>query len=301
MRSTIPSLVRRRWRQPRPEVRHAVSIGRALSRRSARDQRPLPLRHRSRRSMPPTRRPIPSASRFACRRWWSCCRARTPAASISRTSGRSTRGLTHQSRPALRRPRVAGRGTLESVLQRPHGPSDRQEQPPATRRLRLQPDAVVGRARRLRAVLREAMDRSVRELPAESASSPIRSSPTFRSAQIDPGPSNGHFPTDPFLVNGPTVNRALVDQVVPPGTLARNTAAVWLDTPDRVLPRQQQVSIGYERQLGRTVVVCGRLRAHGQQRHAAALQLQSGDQADHRAHRADHPRRLPRHRPATRA
>jgi hypothetical protein len=72
----------------------------------------------------------------------------------------------------------------------------------------------------------------------------------FPVSQIDPGPSNGQFPTNPFLVNGPTVNRALVDQAVPPGTLARNTAAVWLDTPDRVLPRQQQVSIGYERQLG---------------------------------------------------
>lgn len=72
----------------------------------------------------------------------------------------------------------------------------------------------------------------------------------FPVSQIDPGPSNGRLPTDPFLVNGPTVNRTLVNQAVPPGTLARNTAAVWLDTPDRVLPRQQQVSIGYERQLG---------------------------------------------------
>jgi hypothetical protein len=47
----------------------------------------------------------------------------------------------------------------------------------------------------------------------------------------------------------------LVDQRVPPGTLARNTGAVWLDTPDRILPRQQQASIGYERQVGRQLSV----------------------------------------------
>ena len=87
----------------------------------------------------------------------------------------------------------------------------------------------------------------------------------FPVSQIDPGPSNGQFPTNPFLVNGPTVNRALVDQAVPPGTLARNTgggvarhagsraaAAApgldWLRAPTRA-----------------TVVVRGRLRAHGQQ------------------------------------
>jgi hypothetical protein len=71
----------------------------------------------------------------------------------------------------------------------------------------------------------------------------------FPISQADPGPSNGRLPTDPFLVNGPVVNRDLVNQLVPPGTLARNTSAVWLDRPDRVLPRQQQVSIGYERQI----------------------------------------------------
>jgi hypothetical protein len=37
---------------------------------------------------------------------------------------------------------------------------------------------------------------------------------------------------------------------VPQGTLARNTGAVWLDTPARILPSQRQASIGYERQLG---------------------------------------------------
>ena len=70
-------------------------------------------------------------------------------------------------------------------------------------------------------------------------------------SQVDPGPSAGRFPTDPLLVNGPTLNRELLNQLVPPGTLARNTGTVWLDTPARILPHQHQASIGYERQLGR--------------------------------------------------
>jgi hypothetical protein len=70
-------------------------------------------------------------------------------------------------------------------------------------------------------------------------------------SQVDPGPAAGRFPTDPLLVNGPTLNRTLINQLVPPGTLARNTGTVWLDTPARILPYQHQASIGYERQLGR--------------------------------------------------
>jgi hypothetical protein len=72
----------------------------------------------------------------------------------------------------------------------------------------------------------------------------------FPINDVDPGPAAGRLPTDPLLVNGPTLNRALVDLLVPPGTTSRNTAAVWLDTPDRILPVQHQGSIGYERQLG---------------------------------------------------
>ena len=65
----------------------------------------------------------------------------------------------------------------------------------------------------------------------------------------DPGPENGRLPSDPLLINGPVLNRDLVNQMVPPGTISRNTANVNLDTPDRVLPSQHQVSIGYEREL----------------------------------------------------
>jgi hypothetical protein len=65
----------------------------------------------------------------------------------------------------------------------------------------------------------------------------------------DPGPSNGRLPTDPFLVNGPTVNRALIDSLNPPGTVTRNTGDVFLDNPDRRLAAQHQLTVGYERQL----------------------------------------------------
>ena len=82
---------------------------------------------------------------------------------------------------------------------------DRQEQLPASRRVRLQPEPDVGHPRRLRDLLREAVDRPVRELLAESASSRIRSIAQFPTAQADPGPSRGRFPTDPLLVNGPTL------------------------------------------------------------------------------------------------
>jgi hypothetical protein len=77
----------------------------------------------------------------------------------------------------------------------------------------------------------------------------------FPVSQVDPGPSQGRLPSDPLLVNGPVLNRNLVNQAVPPGTLARNTSAVWLDTPGRQLPLQHQTSIGYERQLVRQLSI----------------------------------------------
>jgi carboxypeptidase family protein len=70
----------------------------------------------------------------------------------------------------------------------------------------------------------------------------------------DPGPSSGQMPTHPLLVNGPVLNRALVNQLVPPG-LARNTGEVWLDSPDRHADYTNQVSMGYERMLGASLSV----------------------------------------------
>ena len=77
----------------------------------------------------------------------------------------------------------------------------------------------------------------------------------FPEAGIDPGPSRGQFPTDPFLAGGPTVNRALLNQLFPPGTIQRNEGEVWFDNPDRRLAFSRQYSIGYQRQLGPVMAV----------------------------------------------
>jgi outer membrane receptor for ferrienterochelin and colicin len=71
---------------------------------------------------------------------------------------------------------------------------------------------------------------------------------TFPVAGPDLGPRSGQFPTDPFLVNGPVINQALLDQMFPGGQLLRNTGATW-DNPDRHTPYSDEYSIGYEREL----------------------------------------------------
>ncbi len=77
----------------------------------------------------------------------------------------------------------------------------------------------------------------------------------FPANNVDAGPSAGRLPTDPFLVNGPTVNRALLASRFPSGTLQKNSGTVTFDNPDRHLPYNQQASVGYERQLtGATAV-----------------------------------------------
>ena len=68
----------------------------------------------------------------------------------------------------------------------------------------------------------------------------------------DPGPRAGNFPTAPELVNGPTVNHALIDAQFPPGTLNRNVGTVRFDNPDRENSWSRQYSLGYERQIGAT-------------------------------------------------
>ena len=86
----------------------------------------------------------------------------------------------------------------------------------------------------------------------------------FPADRIDPGPRAGRLPTDPMLVNGPAVNRALLDQLYPPGQAVRNTGEVWLDNPDRVIPSIQQVSAGYQRQLtARTSISADYVRTFG--------------------------------------
>jgi hypothetical protein len=54
-------------------------------------------------------------------------------------------------------------------------------------------------------------------------------------------------------VNGPLVNRALLASLFPPGTRQRNTGTINLDTPDRVMPYTDQISLGVEREIRRNL------------------------------------------------
>jgi len=65
----------------------------------------------------------------------------------------------------------------------------------------------------------------------------------------DPGPGNGVLPTDPTLVNGPFINPALIASLFPPGTRTRNSGTVNLDSPDRVVPYTDQISVGAQREI----------------------------------------------------
>jgi hypothetical protein len=73
---------------------------------------------------------------------------------------------------------------------------------------------------------------------------------SFPADRTDPGPAAGARPTNPFLANGPVVNRDAINALFPPGSLGRNTSVVYLDSPDRSVPRTSQLTMGYERQLG---------------------------------------------------
>ncbi|MDO8677447.1 MAG: carboxypeptidase regulatory-like domain-containing protein [Acidobacteriota bacterium] len=78
---------------------------------------------------------------------------------------------------------------------------------------------------------------------------------TFPNDSADPGPSAGRLPTDPFLVNGPFLNTALLNQRFPPGTLLRNTGVVVYDSPDRKQPWAHQLTVGYSRQMAASVAI----------------------------------------------
>jgi hypothetical protein len=77
----------------------------------------------------------------------------------------------------------------------------------------------------------------------------------FPTNNIDPGPSQGRLPTEPLLVNGPIVNRTLLNQSYPPGSTTKNTGTVRFDDPDRHLPYSHQASIGFEKQLPGSIAV----------------------------------------------
>jgi hypothetical protein len=71
----------------------------------------------------------------------------------------------------------------------------------------------------------------------------------FPNDAADPGPAAGRFPADPFLVNGPFVNRARLDQLYPPGLPVRNNGVVIFDSPDRKQPYAKQFTVGFVREI----------------------------------------------------
>jgi hypothetical protein len=73
----------------------------------------------------------------------------------------------------------------------------------------------------------------------------------FPTNSADPGPAAGQFPTHPMLVNGPYLNRALLDQLFPPGVPLKNAGVVVFDSPDRKQPYAHQFTVGYSRELWR--------------------------------------------------
>jgi hypothetical protein len=73
---------------------------------------------------------------------------------------------------------------------------------------------------------------------------------SYPTNTFDPGPRQGNLPTDPMLVNGPVVNRALLNAQFPAGTRVRNGGTVRFDNPDRINAYSRTYSIGYERQVG---------------------------------------------------
>jgi hypothetical protein len=77
----------------------------------------------------------------------------------------------------------------------------------------------------------------------------------FPANNVDPGPSAGRLPTDPFLVNGPIVDRTLLAQRFPAGTTQPNAGTVNFDDPNRHLPYSRQASIGFEKQLAADVAL----------------------------------------------
>jgi hypothetical protein len=71
----------------------------------------------------------------------------------------------------------------------------------------------------------------------------------FPTNAADPGPSAGRLPTDPFLVNGPFLNRAMLDRLYSPGVPVKNDGVVIFDSPDRKQPYAHQFTVGYVREI----------------------------------------------------
>jgi len=71
----------------------------------------------------------------------------------------------------------------------------------------------------------------------------------FPTNAADAGPGAGRLPLDPFLVNGPFVNRALLNSMYPPGVPVKNDGTVIFDSPNRKQPYAHQLTVGYVREI----------------------------------------------------
>jgi hypothetical protein len=73
----------------------------------------------------------------------------------------------------------------------------------------------------------------------------------FPTAAADSGPRNGQFPTDPYLVNGPTVNRAQLEKDYPGGQCCEHRRQ--LGQPGSQRAHTDQLTAGYEKQLAKNM------------------------------------------------
>jgi hypothetical protein len=76
----------------------------------------------------------------------------------------------------------------------------------------------------------------------------------FPQNSADPGPGSGQFPSDPLLYpvvsNGQlNVNRALLNQLYPPGAVVKNGGVVIFESPESRQPYAHQATVGYSREL----------------------------------------------------
>jgi len=62
-------------------------------------------------------------------------------------------------------------------------------------------------------------------------------------------------PTNPLLVNGPTVNRAFARDALPPGSEVKNTEPSSSTARTGACRTRTRLSVGYEQQLGPTLSV----------------------------------------------
>jgi hypothetical protein len=103
---------------------------------------------------------------------------------------------------------------------------------------------------------------------------PFQASSTFNAPAVgsDLGPRNGRLPTDPFLVNGPTINQGLLQQVSGTGGLLQNTSPTF-DNPDRHAAYTDQYTVGYERQIANNLSVAADYVHNSQRELLAVLNL----------------------------